>query len=265
MKKGMVITAVVLLLTGLILFGTAFVLGGFDFPIHGNAKLTENIYMENTYSVDQTFTKIEIDASETDIRFSPGKDGNCAVICEEPDKVTYTAAVEDGTLKIAVDDRRTWADRLMLFSRTPVMTVCLTEDAYEALRIVSHTGDVSIPEGFIFGSIDVTLSTGDVACSASANGPVTIKTSTGDVTCDACTAGQLRIETSTGDVRLNTCDAESILIKTSTGDVTGTLRSEKVFLVKTSTGKVDVPESGSGGKCEITTSTGDIRIELAGE
>jgi len=66
-------------------------------------------------------------------------------------------------------------------------------------------------------------------------------------------------------VRLNTCDAESILIKTSTSDVTGTLRSEKVFLVKTSTGKVDVPESGSGGKCEITTSTGDIRIELAGE
>lgn len=265
MKKGMVITAVVLLLTGLILFGTAFVLGGFEFPMPGDAKLTGNIYMEKTYPVGQTFTKIEIDAGEADIRFSPGKDGNCFVICEEPDKVTYTVTVENGTLKIAVDDRRTWADRLMLFSRTPAVTVCLSEDAYEALRIVSRTGDVSIPEGFTFGSIEVTLSTGDVACNASANGPVTIKTSTGDVACGACANGALRIETSTGDVRLNNCDAESIFIKTSTGDVSGTLRSEKVFAAKTSTGDVDVPDTVSGGRCEITTSTGDIHIELAGE
>ena len=70
------------------------------------------------------------------------------------------------------------------------------------------------------------------------------------------------VERSTGDVRLENCDAGEIRIKTSTGDVTGTLRSEKVFLAKTSTGKVRVPDTITGGRCEITTSTGDIDIQL---
>ncbi len=265
MKKGMVITAVVLLLTGLILFGTAFELGDFDFPIHGNVKLTENTYRENTYPVDQTVTGIELNTSEADILFAPTDPPGCAVICEEPEKVTYAVTVENGTLKIAVDDQRTWTDRLTLFAKSPTVTVCLPEGPYESLRIDGRTGDVTIPGGFSFGSIDITLSTGDVVCGASADEHSFIQTSTGDVTCNACTAGQLRIETSTGDVRLNNCDAESILIKTSTGDVTGTLRSEKVFAAKTSTGKVSVPDTASGGRCEITTSTGDIRIELVGE
>ena len=55
-----------------------------------------------------------------------------------------------------------------------------------------------------------------------------------------------------------------IPVKTSTGDVTGNLRTEKVFVTKTSTGDVRVPNTASGGKCTITTSTGDIRITVDG-
>ena len=53
-----------------------------------------------------------------------------------------------------------------------------------------------------------------------------------------------------------------IMVKTSTGNVKGTLLSDKIFVTDTSTGRVSVPKTTSGGKCEITTSTGDIEIEL---
>ena len=69
------------------------------------------------------------------------------------------------------------------------------------------------------------------------------------------------IERSTGDVKFDDCDANEIWIKTDTGDVTGKLLSEKIFITETSTGDVNVPKSTNGGKCEITTSTGDIYIK----
>ena len=58
-------------------------------------------------------------------------------------------------------------------------------------------------------------------------------------------------------------DADSIKVKVSTGNVTGTLTSDKIFNYSTGTGKVELPSSTSGGLCEITTSTGDIRIEIS--
>ena len=79
---------------------------------------------------------------------------------------------------------------------------------------------------------------------------------------DVLASVDFSIQTSTGDVSLDRCDAQSIKIETSTGDVRGNLKSEKIFFTHTSTGKVNVPKTTSGGTCEITTSTGDIEIDI---
>ena len=70
------------------------------------------------------------------------------------------------------------------------------------------------------------------------------------------------IERRTGDVKLDGCDAAEIKILTDTGDVNGSFGSEKIFFVETDTGDVNVPKSLTGGKCEITTDTGDIYITI---
>ena len=44
--------------------------------------------------------------------------------------------------------------------------------------------------------------------------------------------------------------------------LTGTLRTEKVFITASDTGKVNVPKTITGGRCEITTATGNIEIEV---
>lgn len=78
-------------------------------------------------------------------------------------------------------------------------------------------------------------------------------------------SGAFSIERSTGDVEFDGSDADEITVKTSTGDVRGTLKSEKVFLTDTSTGWINVPKTTSGGRCEITTSTGNIDIAILKE
>ena len=63
-------------------------------------------------------------------------------------------------------------------------------------------------------------------------------------------------------MEFNHCDAETIYVNTDMGSVTGTLLTDKVFIIETDTGSVDVPKSITGGRCEITTDTGNIRITI---
>ena len=70
------------------------------------------------------------------------------------------------------------------------------------------------------------------------------------------------IRRGTGDVTFEDCDAGEILAKTGTGKITGTLLSDKIFVTHTDTGSVRVPSTGSGGRCELTTDTGNIKIEI---
>ena len=239
MKKGFVIAAVVLIAVGIVLFSVAFISSGFDFSKLSTAKVETN-----SYTVSGEFEKIDIRADEADITFKQAEDHKLRVECVEWEKVKRTVAVEDGTLKITVDDEREWYERLMLFSFKPQsITVYLPNDYYKALSVSAYTGDVSVPKEISFAEAEITISTGSVDLGASVD-------------------GRLTIETSTGDVRLDHCDAGQITVKTTTGDVTGSLRTEKEFIAKTSTGDIDVPDTTSGGKCEITTSTGDIRITV---
>jgi hypothetical protein len=45
--------------------------------------------------------------------------------------------------------------------------------------------------------------------------------------------------------------------------VKGSLKSGKTFVTKSSTGSVSVP-STTGGKCDVATSTGNIKITVEG-
>ena len=63
-------------------------------------------------------------------------------------------------------------------------------------------------------------------------------------------------------MEFNHCDAETIYVNTDTGSVTATLLTDKMFIIETDTGSVDVPKSITGGRCEITTDTGNIRITI---
>lgn len=154
----------------------------------------------------------------------------------------------------------------------------------ENIKIKASTGDITLA-GVNANHITLSVSTGDItALDINAQGTVDIRVSTGEtylknvkcgglssvgntgsITLTNLVASQnISIERTTGDVKLEKCDAATLNIKTDTGDITGTIRTEKVFMYKTSTGDVRLPQTQSGGEFRLTTSTGDIKIEIAG-
>lgn len=151
-----------------------------------------------------------------------------------------------------------------------------------AVKIKTTTGDI-IVENMSAGSIDLSVTTGKIMASGvNCTGDVKIEASTGKAalsgvkckniisdgdTSDLSLKNVIATESffltrSTGNVVFDGCDAAWISAKTTTGSITGTLLSEKVFVTSTSTGKIDVPKTLTGGKCELSTSTGSIRIKI---
>ena len=136
----------------------------------------------------------------------------------------------------------------------------------DSVELNVTTGGINVGAVKCKGDMTIGVSTGEAYLTDVRCGSLTTTGSTGDITLNkVAVSGALDIERSTGDVRFENCGAGSIRVKTSTGDVTGTLSSPMVFTTKTSTGDVSVPDSASGGKCEITTTTGDIQIKLSAE
>lgn len=136
----------------------------------------------------------------------------------------------------------------------------LEECTAQSISVKTSTGDIEASRLNVSGELTTKVSTGkislsDVNCSSfSSNG------STGNITLTRFVASALiDIERSTGNVTLKDSDAGELLIETDTGDVALELRTEKVFIVRTDTGKINVPESVTGGKCKVTTDTGDVR------
>ena len=314
MKKACIIAAV-LLVAGLALLIAAFASVWFRFRNLGTINLETR-----TYAVTKDFENIQIEETTADIIFTASMDGACSVICREPEKVSHTVRVEDGTLKIGVNQAN-WTDFMGLSFESRTTTVYLPKETYESLSVRTQTGYVDLPEGMTFQSIDITGSTGGVCCRANALNSVAIRMHTGDISLEGVSAGtidctvttgkvriqsvscdgdmnikvttgemllsdlmakklvsdgstgeaqlknviaeEITIERGTGDVKLDNSDANTIRIKTTTGDVTGSLRTGKTFITKTSTGDVRVPQSVSGGRCEITTTTGDIHLSIS--
>ncbi|MBE6668016.1 MAG: DUF4097 domain-containing protein [Ruminococcaceae bacterium] len=315
-KKIWLIVAASLVVIGLLTVVVVMSIFGWDFK-----KLNSVKYETNTHIISDEFEKISIDTTTADIVFIPSTDGERRVECCEMKKAKHMVFVEDGALNVKVEDTRKWYDFLGINFGSAKITVYMPADEYNSLYINSSTGDVEIPNNFSFGSIDVSVSTGDVRCMASASGEMKIETTTGDITVGGARAASaslfvttgdvkasnlavdgdviigvstgdinltdvtcknfvsrgstgdvtlnrvianesLSVHRSTGNVNLDSCDASELYIKTTTGDVLGSLLTEKVFIASANTGDVDVPKTVNGGRCEINTTTGDIRITI---
>ena len=294
--KIWIITAAVFVLAGALIFAGVMTMLKWDFT-----KLSTVKYETNVHEIDKVFDSISIDTDTADITFALSDNEKCVIKCYEEEKSKHYVAVEDSTLVIKMINNNSWYDYIGITVGSPKITVYLPKTEYNSLFVNASTGDVEIPKGFSFKNVDISLSTGDIRLediSANSlnlsvstgridiNGAVckediriTVSTgkayltdvkckslesdgNTGDISLTSVTASEkLSLERTTGDILLENCDASEIYIKTSTGDVKGTLLTEKTFVAQTSTGKIDVPKT-AGGRCEITTSTGNIKINI---
>lgn len=294
--KKWFLAAAILVAAGAIIFIGALAVIGFDFT-----KLSTQKFQTNTYELIEDFENIVVNVETTAVTFVPSDEEVCKIECVEEEKLAHSAKIQDGTLTVCAVDSRKWYDYIGINLQTPTVTIYLPKDGYTSLSVATATGDIELSDRFSFETVEITGTTSNIACYASVSKNIELNTTTGEVTlgpseteavrlsaitgrvtandvaCNKLTAqsstGQIslknviaeesiKIESTTGGVRFDGCDASDITVKTSTGSVKGTLLSEKIFIADTSTGRVSVPKSTSGGRCEITTSTGNIEIEI---
>lgn len=255
--KIWLMAGVALVILGALLFAASMMAYNWDFT-----KLSTQNRETNTYEISENFSNISINTDTADVEFVLSGDGNCRVICDETEKEKHSVTVKDGTLVIDIIDEREWKDYIGINFDTSKITLYLPQKEYEAVSVKISTGDIYMDDLYA-SDINVSVSTGDVDITDAECKNLVSEGSTGEVYMeDVIAEEKLSIQRSTGDIKIISCDADELFIKTSTGDVTGSLKSDKVFITKVNTGDVDVPDTTAGGRCEIATSTGDIKITI---
>ena len=295
--KIWLIIATSLIVVGGILFVVGMTGKKWDF-----SKLSTEKYETNFSLVSEEFKQISIKVETADISVVPVEDATCKIVFYEHEKVKHLATVSDETLTISVVDQRQWYDHIGISVSSPKIIIYLPEKEYASLNIKGSTGNVEILNDIQTENVDISISTGNITLQNLTVDKMSLSVSTGDIkvssvdcerevklkgetgktTLSDIQCGSLYskastgkavlsnviatdvflVERSTGDVKFEGCDAGEIQIKTSTGKVAGSLLSEKNFFAHTSTGKINVPKTTTGGKCAITTSTGDIKVEI---
>lgn len=279
-NKLWIIIAASLLAVGLFTFTGAMAALNFDFTNLSTVK-----YETNTYEINEDFSKISIDADTAEIEFVLTGNKQCKIVCFEEEKVKNSATVKDGTLTICTVDTHKWYDRIGFSFCKPKMTVYLPKTEYASLLVNGSTGDIEIPKDFEFYTVDISASTGDVECYASASELMKIKLSTGNicvedvsvgaldlsVTTGAVTAssinceGDIKVVASTGKTKLTDVSCKGVISSGSTGDIIlkNVIASES-FWVERSTGSVTF-EGSDAAEIYVKTTTGSVKGTLLSE
>ncbi len=150
-----------------------------------------------------------------------------------------------------------------LTAETDTGDITLSGMVLDTIKADTDTGKIKLND-IQCANIELESDTGNLVLSNVAiSGNMTAQADTGSISLTRVVAqGEMRIKTSTGGVKFDHADATSIYVHTSTGSVKGSLLSEKIFFATSSTGSVHVPDSMTGGRCEIKCSTGSINIEI---
>lgn len=254
---------------------------------------------EANLEIFDSFSNVSIVVDTANLTILPSEAG-CRVVGHLGKDVQIGASVLNGKLDLQLFDNRPWYKKIF-GSAKKQLTLYLPDGEYGALDIETDTGNVEICDT-AFDSVNIDVDTGNVRldglCAATS---LEVETETGDITLSSCESNRLSLSSDTGRVNLSSvdcgnlnidsdtgnvimsdviadgkleisgntgkvsferCDASEVYITTDTGDVVGSFLSDKIIFATAGTGRVDVPKLTSGGRCEISTDTGNIRISI---
>lgn len=171
---------------------------------------------------------------------------------------------ESVDIALSTGDAACFASALELMKiKTSTGRICVENTSAGACELSASTGRVTVSNVICKGDINIKISTGKTNLTGITCKNLTSSGSTGDITLqNVIAAEKLFIKRSTGDIRFDGADAAEIFMETDTGDVVGSLLTGKVFIANTDTGSVDVPKTMTGGRCELSTNTGNIKITV---
>ena len=266
MKKGFVFLIVfgsILFVAGSAAFGLAFAKGVFK-----DNQFTKEV--TETYVLEDSFNKIDVDIVTADLTFKPSEDDKTKVVSVEKEKIHHTAKVSNGTLQIREQDDRKFYEKWFGFMSKMKVTVYLPETTYEELKIDITTGNILVEDSFTFVNQKIKSTTGDLKFENVNGKSADIKITTGDVTLKNYNLeNSLNIDTTTGDYTFNDVECEKATLHTTHGDyslnefiVNGEFDGDRPNLNISGTSSNINFKNCDAHNIKVKTTTGDIKGNL---
>ncbi|MCQ2505362.1 MAG: DUF4097 domain-containing protein [Saccharofermentans sp.] len=254
--KTILILASCLIVAGLIISGIAFLAGG------GKRGSSEQ-YEQKSIILDEEITSIDINLITEDVILKPSSDDSFKVEYFDGKDFTHYINVEDETLKITVDDHRSFQLGIIdINSITPNLVVYIPSSVtLSATRVEVTTGDIEVNDFTVDDVFEIKFTTGDINISNISATAIAINGTTGDVDVNGSTSDTIHIGVTTGDIDINNIEALGVSIYAATGDIDGSILGEHEYDVDITLGDSHTPESVDGAPpVNITVVTGDVNI-----
>lgn len=131
------------------------------------------------------------------------------------------------------------------------------------LSVANSSGSLRLSEIVANGDVNVEGTSGGVHIDDVECANLTGSNSSGKINCtDVIATGDINLKNSSGGIALEACDAANLKLSATSGSIRGTLLTEKIFQADATSGSVDVPKTTSGGVCEVTTTSGSIKMSI---
>jgi DUF4097 and DUF4098 domain-containing protein YvlB len=281
-RRNLLITALILILAGGVIFVFALSTVGFDFEKLGNRKMTSY-----ELSPDEPFEYVSAVLNDCDLAIVPSPDGKTSLKIYAPEDAPVAMTVENGVMRIE-HSAKTNRTRLISFFRTeaPFVTLYLPDDLNLSLTAVLTSGDVDLQVANRFGNVSIQTVSGDVAWNGDVEGQMfdftttsgdvnltrisaaglSVATVSGDIGIGVCTAdGALSVGTTSGDTLLEDAEADTFLFHSESGDlrVSGASFNREINLSSVS-GEMQLGDLVTEGLCQIGTTSGDVHFVRSG-
>ena len=232
-----------------------------DFTVEvkdGELQVTEindrRNWLERIFTKDEYETTVYLPEAEYETLYVECDTGEVDI--DEIRVKTVTVTVDTGDVEISGITSET----ITILNETGAID---TEGCHaDIFEIKNETGNMELSD-IECSSLKAINETGRIEITGAKAEEAYIQVETGDIKLEnVITSGKLTITANTGDIKFKHCDGSEVYITSNTGDVKGSFLTDKIIFAESDTGRIDVPHLTSGGKCEITTDTGDIIITI---
>ena len=248
-SKILLCTGIGILLVGIILSVTLYFV---------NITHLDESQINKTYQLEE-FNSIDIDLVESDIKIINSNENK--VEFTESDSIYHELSYENGILNIKRKSKYhpfEWLFHSKFVNMS--MTLYLNESTLNEVDINVVSGKVEI-EKINANILDIKSVSGNILLNNANFSDVYIETVSGSIEGDNIKAlNKLELESVSGKIELLNSDAKNIEGQTVSGNISLELKSNKIYTIKTISGKINKPENGNNGFCNVETISGNIDI-----
>lgn len=257
MKTALII-ALVLLVIGVIIVGAGWMLLQKN-PIDKNF-LKDRVY---SFGIEELPSQINISTTNSCVEFRPTTESEWRVECVDKEKVYHKVEVIDGVLTIQEIDDRLWYEHIGLFAnlRPQSIIVYLPKGTYGLLNIRVLSGDISLPEGFVFSDVALKSTSGDISFASVATGAMNTKVISGDIAISGSIGGALEISGTSSDITVNGSVGGAIEISGTSGDIEIKNTTPTRLTIQNVSGDIDLTDVVCSEVCTIEKNSGSIEFK----